>query len=163
MRVNAIVEDSIVDGPGLRLAVFVQGCSRGCPNCHNPQTHDPSGGYDISIDDIMAKRNPMLRGITISGGEPLNQAEEAYKLAVLAKTEGLDVWVYTGYSWDEVMDIPYGRELLAWTDVIVTEPFVEDRKSLGLKWRGSTNQHVIDVQTSLKMGTCVLWEGEQWK
>ena len=161
MRVNAIVDDSIVDGPGLRLAVFAQGCSRNCPGCHNPQTHDYNGGYYMDVDDIiaMARKNPLLRGITITGGEPLDQASEAALLAYAAQAEGLDVWVYTGYSWDEVMAMDEGKQLLYCTDVIVTEPFVEDRKSLGLKWRGSTNQHVIDVQLSLKVGACILWEG----
>ena len=161
MRVNAIVDDSIVDGPGLRLAVFAQGCKRNCPGCHNPQTHDYNGGYEISAIEIMgiARRNPLLRGITVTGGEPLDQMEGVLDLVYQAKEHGLDVWVYTGYSWDEVLAMPGGIRLLHFVDVIVTEPFVEDMKSLGLKWRGSTNQHVIDVQLSLKVGACILWEG----
>lgn len=160
MRINAIVDDSIVDGPGLRLAVFVQGCRRNCPGCHNPQTHDPDGGYDMDVEDIvaMAKKNRLLRGVTVTGGEPLDQIDDVAKLARLAKRKGLDVWVYTGYSWEDVLAMPSGKALLENVDVIVTEPFVEELKSLGLRWRGSTNQHVIDVQLSLRIGACVLWE-----
>ena len=104
LRINGIVNDSIVDGEGIRLTIFTQGCPHHCPHCHNPQTHDFKGGYDIEIKKIisMMKENLLLDGITLSGGEPMEQADTCAILAEEAKKMGLNVWVYTGYTWEEL-------------------------------------------------------------
>ena len=97
-RLSGIVNDSIVDGPGLRLAVFMQGCPYGCPGCHNPQTHDVMGGREADTEEVRAilKKNPLLDGLTLSGGEPLLQPQAAREMAEMAKAQGLNVWCYTG-------------------------------------------------------------------
>ena len=100
IRINGIVNDSIVDGPGLRLAVFVQGCSHRCPGCHNPQTHDPQGGAVRDTGEVirLMDANPLLDGITLSGGEPFEQAAACLALARAARERGLSVWAYSGYT-----------------------------------------------------------------
>ena len=97
-RLSGIVNDSIVDGPGLRLTVFMQGCPYGCPGCHNPQTHDVMGGREADTEEVraMLKKNPLLDGLTLSGGEPLLQPQAACEMAEMAKAQGLNVWCYTG-------------------------------------------------------------------
>lgn len=161
-QLSGLVNDSIVDGPGLRLSVFMQGCPYHCPGCHNPQTHDPQGGKAADTEDILAKlkSNPLLDGLTLSGGEPLLQPEAAAIMAEQAKDLGLNVWCYTGSTFEEILKSEskaVGR-LLSLLDVLVDGPFVEAQKSLDVVWRGSPNQRLIDVQASLKEGKTVLWQ-----
>jgi anaerobic ribonucleoside-triphosphate reductase activating protein len=160
VRISGTVNDSIVDGPGLRYAVFVQGCLKNCKGCHNPETHDPEGGHEESVENIIANmsKNPLLDGLTISGGEPFLQASECAKLAGLAHERGKSVWLYTGYTYEEVLMHEEFRPLLEETDVLVDGPFVESEKSYELHFRGSRNQRLIDVKRSLKEGKVVEWE-----
>lgn len=160
MRISGIVNDSIVDGPGLRYTVFVQGCHRNCPGCHNPATHDPAGGYEESVEAMIAglDRNPLADGLTISGGEPFLQAEDCTALAWLARRRGKSVWVYTGYTYEEILTNERFRQLLYETDVLVDGPFIESEKSYELHFRGSRNQRLIDVPASLEAGEVVLWK-----
>ena len=125
LRINGIVNDSIVDGEGIRLTIFTQGCPHHCPHCHNPQTHDFKGGYDIEIKKIisMMKENLLLDGITLSGGEPMEQADTCAILAEEAKKMGLNVWVYTGYTWEELQKESQ-KKLLCFTDVLVDGAFI---------------------------------------
>jgi len=157
MRVAGIVEDSIVDGPGLRFVVFTQGCNLRCEGCHNPDTWDLSGGADIPVDELIAqmRRNPLTDGLTLSGGEPFLQAAECVQLASAARELGLNVWTFTGYTFEQLLHEPECRELLELTDVLVDGPFVISERSLSLKWRGSRNQRVIDVVGSLRAGAVV--------
>lgn len=162
MRIADIVQDSIVDGVGLRLVVFTQGCMRNCPDCHNPKTHDPMGGREVSVDEIvgMMERNPLTDGLTLSGGEPFLQAEECALLASKTHELGLNVWCYSGYIYEELLeeaekDDDYAR-LLGQIDVLVDGMFVNNQKTLNLKWRGSSNQRLIDVKKSQKAGKVVL-------
>ena len=111
LRLAGVAEDSIVDGPGLRLAIFVQGCPHNCPGCHNPETHDSSGGYDFSVEDIIQKlqKNPLLDGITLSGGEPLCQPVPLVQLALSAQKMGKNAVSYTHLEFPIVIcqfDIP---------------------------------------------------------
>lgn len=101
IRIAGITQDSIVDGPGLRLAVFVQGCPHNCHGCHNPETHDFAGGRLIDTDEIIAMMdgNPLLSGITLTGGEPFCQPDACIELAKAARERGLSVWIYTGYTY----------------------------------------------------------------
>ena len=161
MRVSNTISDSIVDGPGLRLTVFAQGCPHRCPGCHNPGTHDPQGGREASLEELAAllSANPLLRGLTLSGGEPFAQAEACAALARLAHEKGLDVWAYTGYTYEELTQS--GRAdweaLLAETDVLVDGPFLQARKSYAALFRGSDNQRLIDVPATKKAGRVTLW------
>ena len=154
MRIANIVQDSIVDGPGLRFVVFVQGCTHGCKGCHNPDTHDPTGGYEISVAEIldMIRKNPLVSGVTISGGEPFDQAWECARLARGASEMGLNVWVYTGYWFEDIYEanLPEWDLLLEWTDVLVDGPFIESMKSYEAKFRGSWNQRMIWVPASFE-------------
>jgi len=161
LRMFGASNDSIVDGPGLRLAVFVQGCSHDCPGCQNPESHDPAGGYDQSVESLVhaLDGNPLLDGVTFSGGEPMEQAGELIALADAAHERGLNVWCYTGYLFEQVRDgkpSADAAELLKHIDVLVDGPFVQDKRSLDLRWKGSSNQRVIDVPASLNSDEVVL-------
>ena len=149
IRIAGIAEDSIVDGPGLRLTVFVQGCPHHCLGCHNPETHDPDGGKLMDTAEIIAKMdaNPLLDGITLSGGEPFMQPVACVELAKAAHERGLNVWCYTGYTIEAIMG---GRDngkrgLLKHIDVLVDGPYIDSQRTLELPWRGSKNQRVINV------------------
>lgn len=161
IKISGIVNDSIVDGAGLRLTIFTQGCSHGCKGCHNPETHDFSGGYWVDTDDIMkvAAENPLLDGITLSGGDPMEQAAPCATLAEQAHAIGLNVWTYTGYTWEQLLaEQNVDRmALLHHTDILVDGPFVEDQRSLELQFCGSKNQRLIDVKASLEQNTIILW------
>lgn len=162
MRIAGIIKESIVDGPGIRMVVFAQGCKHKCPGCHNPETHSFSNGYYIDIDEIveMVKKDPLLDGITLSGGEPFHQGKVCGILAERIKEMGLNVVTYTGYTFEEIMneiDINQGwRRLLYATDILIDGRFILEEKSLLLKFRGSKNQRIIDVKKSLENNMLVL-------
>ena len=117
MRIANTVSDSIVDGPGLRFTVFTQGCPHRCPGCHNPDTHDPAGGREAAVEELAEKllSNPLTDGLTLSGGEPFCQAEDCARLAAIAREKGLNVWVYTGYTYERLIagEVPGAMELLS--------------------------------------------------
>lgn len=154
---SPIITDSIVDGPGLRMVVWTQGCIHNCKGCHNPQTHNLDSGYEISIQDIKEKIKSLKlqRGITLSGGEPFLQPKALTEIAKEAKVNNLDVWAYTGFKFEQLLDKknPYyfdNLNLLRQVDVLVDGKFVESKRDISLKFRGSSNQRIIDVQKSLK-------------
>ena len=157
LRISGIVNDSIVDGPGIRLTVFTQGCLFNCPNCHNPQTHDLNGGYDQEISEIMAliENNSLLDGVTISGGEPFLQPKALLNLVKQIKSLSLSVMVYSGYTFEQLINDTTKRALLQEIDYLVDGLFIEKLKSLELLYRGSSNQRLIDVQASLKANRVV--------
>ncbi len=154
LRVAGIVEDSIVDGPGLRLTVFAQGCGRRCPGCHNPDTWDPSAGTEVETENIleMMTANPLLDGLSLSGGEPFDQAAAFAGLARGARKKGYHVMAWSGYTFEELARDPVRRQLLEAVDVLVDGPFVLEERSLDLPWRGSKNQRVLDAARSLAEG-----------
>ena len=161
MRIASTIADSIVDGPGLRFTVFTQGCPHRCPGCHNPDTHDPAGGREVSLEELEGQiaANPLIQGLTLSGGEPFLQAGECAKLARWARARGLNVWVYTGYTYEQLLergDVDT-LELLHAAHVLVDGPFVLQRKSYAALFRGSANQRLIDLPASLARGQAVLW------
>ena len=160
IRIAGTVNDSIVDGPGIRFSIFTQGCSHHCPGCQNPQTWSFDGGELVDTDDLLAKiaKNPLLKGITLTGGEPFEQAEPLISLCEACRARGLDVWAYSGYTFEQLIDGAAGeaaKELLGLCDVLVDGLFVESLQSYDLKWRGSSNQRVIDVPASLAAGEVV--------
>ena len=161
IRLAGLVNDSIVDGPGFRYTIFTQGCPHHCEGCHNPQTHDFAAGYDGDTDEIVKvfSKNILLSGITLSGGEPFCQAVPCAELARRAHKIGLNVWAYTGYTLEQLMngfDVhPEWRELLEQVDVLVDGRFELSRRTLECKWRGSSNQRLIDAKASLAAGHAV--------
>lgn len=161
LRIADIVNDSIVDGPGIRLTVFVQGCIHNCKGCHNPNTHSFDGGKIIDTDFILNKffENPLLDGITFSGGEPLLQVEPLSIIAKKIKESGFNVIVYTGFTWEKLMENKENYVgLLKYTDILIDGPFIESQKSYDLMFKGSANQRVIDVFKSLNENKVVLYE-----
>lgn len=162
ISLSGVTGDSIVDGPGLRLTIFTQGCLHNCPGCHNPQTHDPEGGSWADTEDILAAaaENPLLDGITLSGGDPFLQPVPCLALAEGAHKIGLNVWTYTGYTWEALWEenAPEKIALLKETDVLVDGPFLLAERSLELQFCGSRNQRLIDVKKSLAEDKVVLWE-----
>ena len=166
IRIAGTVNDSIVDGPGLRYAVFVQGCSHHCPGCHNPETHDPMGGHSEDTDQLIErmKKNPLLSGLTLSGGDPLEQSKPCLELAKAAHQSGLNVWCYTGYVWEDLLrkNDPDQMALLKEVDVLVDGPFIQAQRSLELNYCGSKNQRLIDVPASLRDNRVALWTPPVW-
>ncbi len=151
IRIAGIEEESIVDGPGIRLVVFTQGCNHHCIGCHNPETHSFDGGELVDINKIvdMVKDNPLLDGITLSGGEPFEQAIECSILAKKVKELGLNVVTYTGYTFEEILQNNRFRNLLLQTDILIDGEYDISKKSMMLQFRGSTNQRIIDVKRYL--------------
>ena len=165
LRVAGLVNDSIVDGPGFRFAVFVQGCPHHCPGCHNPQSHDPDGGEVVTLEEIRTRiaKNPMLSGVTFSGGEPFEQAEALAELGRWVKAQGLELAVYTGYTFEQLLEKPGARELLDVTDTLIGERFELSQKGLLVGCKGSKNQGVLDVQKSLAAGQAVPDTSDRWE
>ena len=155
VRISGIVEESIVDGPGLRFTVFTQGCPHHCHGCHNPQTHDFNGGRMMDIDDIFLQyqENPLLSGITFSGGEPFCQPEPLYHLALKVKALGHNVMTYSSYTYTALCKMAaedsHFKDLLSVTDILVDGPYIEVLRDLELKYRGSSNQKIIILNKSL--------------
>lgn len=163
MRMYGLEQNSYVDGPGIRMAIFFQGCLHKCEGCHNPGSWPMYGGDKVDTNDLMKKmaNDPLLDGITLSGGEPFLQPQPALALARFARQRGLSVWCYTGYTFEQISEWQDNRKtLLQNIDVLVDGPFKLEEKSLDIPWRGSRNQRLIDVQKSLEKGEVVLYDAE---
>ncbi|MBR2833314.1 MAG: anaerobic ribonucleoside-triphosphate reductase activating protein [Bacilli bacterium] len=150
--------DSIVDGEGVRTVVWTQGCSHNCKGCHNPTTHDFKGGFEVDTKELIEEIIELegQEGITFSGGDPMFQTEACIEIAKYAKENNLDIWCYTGFKFEDIVNIPKFREFLKYIDVLVDGKFIEEEKSLNLDFRGSRNQRIIDVEKSLKKGKAVV-------
>jgi len=150
--------DSIVDGEGIRTVIWTQGCSHNCPGCHNPATHDFKGGFLTDTDEIN-KELSLLKaqtGITFSGGDPLFQVEACTLIAKHAKKIGMNVWCYTGFTFEDLIKSKKNIEFLKYVDVLVDGKFIMAERSLNVDFRGSRNQRIIDVPTSLEEGRVIL-------
>lgn len=152
--------DSIVDGEGVRTVVWTQGCPHACKGCHNPQTHDFNGGVEVDVEEVIEvlKEFKHQDGITLSGGDPVCQSEACYEISKAAHERGLNVWCYTGFTYEAMLQSPSKRKLLEEIDVLVDGKFILEEKSYDLYFRGSKNQRIIDVQRSLKEERVVLVE-----
>lgn len=164
MRYHNITKDDMLNGPGLRTVLWVAGCNHNCPECHNPITWDIRGGLPFdqkAREELFAElEKDYIAGVTLSGGDPLHprNREEIGVLAAEIRNRfpGKTIWLYTGYTWEQICDLPLIRSL----DVVVDGEFVVKLKDNSLHWKGSSNQRVIDVQRSLLMGQAVLLEEE---
>ena len=158
IRLAGIECDSVTDGPGIRLVLFLQGCPHQCCGCHNPDTWDYSGGRGYSFTDIhrLIQAYYYSAGVTFSGGEPFLQARALARLGKQIKEAGYTIVTYSGYRFEELVA---GRstqdgwgELLQVTDILIDGPYVEARKSVSLPFRGSDNQRLISVPQTLDSG-----------
>ncbi|MCR5467969.1 MAG: anaerobic ribonucleoside-triphosphate reductase activating protein [Lachnospiraceae bacterium] len=161
MKLAGMVAHSMVDGPGVRFVIFFQGCIHGCKGCQNPDTWNSEGGETVLISDVIEKirGTKYLDGITLSGGDPLLQAEAAMLISKAAKEMGLDVWCYTGWTYEDIQSGKAGEEAknaLAYMDVLVDGPFVEEMMEGDHIFRGSANQRLIELNETRKMGSIVL-------
>ena len=160
MRYHNITKDDMLNGDGLRTVLWVAGCSHGCKNCHNPITWDICGGIpfdDAAREELFAELSqPYISGVTMSGGDPLHMANRDEIGALIKEIHETfpdkTIWIYTGYLWEEVKDLPF----MPLADVLVDGPFIEEQKDTALHWKGSANQRVIDVKQSLAEGRVVL-------
>lgn len=159
VQVAGVVNESVTDGPGFRTAIFFQGCSHHCPGCHNPQTWSFDGGNTLEIEELISQihYSPLIKGITLSGGDPFYQAKAAALIARDCKNHEKDVWAYTGFTWEQLMGEGDAdkMDLLKVCDVLVDGPFVQSLMSFDLPFRGSSNQRLIAVQQSLRRGALV--------
>lgn len=165
INVAGIVGESIVDGPGIRLTVFCQGCPHHCPGCQNPETWEFSERTRMEPQDIlsMVKKNPLIRGVTLSGGEPFSQAAEHAELAKLLHENGYEVAAYSGYTFEQLLDgTPEQMKLLENIDILVDGPFLMEQRTLEARFRGSKSQRIINVPQSLKEHRAVLETAERW-
>lgn len=164
LRIAGTVRNSIVDGPGIRYVIFTQGCPHHCPGCHNPQTHDPAGGQDADIEDILTQiqSDPLISGVTFSGGEPFMQPAALLPIAEAVKKQGKHLMIYTGFLYEDLLKMQETdasvRDLLALADVLVDGPFLLARRDLTLPYCGSDNQRVIDLPKTREKGEIVLYK-----
>ncbi len=164
IRVANYINDSITDGPGLRFTLFVQGCTHCCKGCHNPSTWDLNAGTLMTPEEIFEqfKDNILLSGVTFSGGEPFLQAKQLIPLAKMIKDSGLELAIYSGFTFEEIINDPEKKELLSYAQTLIDGRFELENRSLCLKFKGSTNQRIIDAQASLFKGEVILETGERW-
>ena len=165
LNLSGLVQDSIVDGPGIRTTIFSQGCPHHCPGCHNPETWDFGCGTDMEVERLVdiVRSNPLCRGVTFSGGEPFAQSEGFAKLARLLKEKGYEVASYTGYTFEELLTgSEEQKQLLQTLDILIDGPFLQAEKSLEIAFRGSRNQRILDVPKSLAAGEAVQTTSKRW-
>lgn len=166
MNYHNISYPDMNNGDGLRVVLWLSGCDHNCPNCQNPQTWNPEGG--ILFDEAAKKElfrelnEDYISGITFSGGDPLhrNNLKEVYELIreIHKNLQNKSIWLYTGFSWEEIINSKSDRnKIIRLCDVLVDGRYIETCRDISLKWRGSTNQRVIDVQKSLQSGEVILW------
>lgn len=152
LRISGVIEESIVDGPGFRYVIFTQGCPHGCPGCHNPQTHDFNGGTLIDPLCLLPEidENPLLSGVTFSGGEPFVQPKALLPLAREIKKRGLHLLIYSGYTYEQLSALARTdqaiAELLRLCDTLIDGPYVEEERDLTLQFRGSANQRILQLR-----------------
>lgn len=160
LQIAGIIDDSVVDGPGVRYTIFTQGCSHCCPGCHNPETHDYNGGTSVKIDDLMADivRFKYIKGVTLSGGEPFDQPEALTELVARLKNKGYDVLLFSGYTFEEIIQDSAKIQALNHIDTLIDGRFDIKQHAPTLRFSGSSNQRVIDVRQSMAKGQIHLKE-----
>ena len=146
LRVLDILHGTVVDGPGLRSSIYFAGCKHHCPGCHNPESWDFSGGVEKTVDEIFYEIEKNGFNVTLSGGDPLFQdVDELTSLVKKIKSLGLNIWLYTGYTIEKVLDLNIYNELLKYIDVVVEGPFVMEKRDTSLFYRGSSNQRIVKI------------------
>lgn len=143
LRILDIVAGTTVDGPGLRTSVYFAGCSHKCPGCHNPQSWDFKGGNEITVDELLERIRFERFNVTFTGGDPIYQIDNLIELAKSINDYGLTIWLYTGFTIEELEGIAKWQELKPFIEAVVDGPFIESRRDIGLQFRGSDNQRII--------------------
>lgn len=160
IRLAGVVKESYTDGVGIRYTIFMQGCKHGCHNCQNPETWDFEGGYNASIPELVTDilEDPLLDGITLSGGDPMYQPNTVLELIneLRNRNSELTVWLYTGFTYEDCLADPDKLEVLKHIDILVDGPYQDNLRALHLRFRGSSNQRIIDVKESLKQQRVIL-------
>ena len=162
VRLAGIAYESLVNGPGMRRVFFAQGCKHNCKGCFNPETHNFDGGEIMDMDELIKDvlDNPLLKGVTFSGGDPIEQSHSFSYMANIFKSSNLNIWCYTGYKFEDLlkkMELDKSiKDLLNNIDVLVDGKFEINNKKEGLKFKGSSNQRIIDVKKSLESGEIVV-------
>ena len=163
MNLLGTYSETIVDGEGIRFSIYLAGCSHHCPGCHNPESWNPGAGEELTEEKIQSiireiKANPLLDGVTFSGGDPFFHPEAFLLLLKRVKEEtGMNVWCYTGYTYEEIKAQPRLSAALDYIDVLVDGPFKQEQKNISLAFRGSENQRVIDLKKSLQEKEVILY------
>jgi len=167
IRIAGIVKESIVDGPGLRYVVFAQGCPHHCKGCHNEAALDFAGGQEYETEKIIMdiEKNPLLAGVTFSGGEPFSQPEAFFELAAKLKEKNMNIVTFSGYTYEELVTLSDEndaiRGLLDLTDILIDGRFVLEKRDLTQKFKGSSNQRYIDMNGTRVQGTLVVLDGSE--
>lgn len=159
LRVLDIVGGTTVDGPGLRTSIYFAGCTHHCPGCHNPHSWDAGGGTEMTIDEIVKIVEDNDFNVTLSGGDPLMNPENIASLARRLKENGRTIWCYTGYTYEQIAGNERFTPLLEMIDVLVDGPFIEAKRDISLRFRGSSNQRLIDLHHS-RPGQIAEWRDE---
>ena len=166
MNYHNIKTDDMLNGDGLRATCWVSGCSIGCFNCYNPQTWDFNSGIPFT-DDTMQEilydlSKPYIKGLTLSGGHPLDPHNALKVLEIVKRVKMVfpnkDIWIYSGYVWEDIIKDETLREILKYTDVLVDGAYVDELRDISLAFRGSSNQRIIDVPKSLEQNKVILWQ-----
>ena len=160
MKVNVldIVRGTTVDGPGFRTSVYMAGCRHACPGCHNPQSWDFNGGTLMDIEELMAVVEEEDWDVTLTGGDPMYHPGAVMEIARRVHELGHDIWVYTGFTWEDLIKKEELSNVLRLIDVIVDGPYHAAERDTDLLFRGSRNQRIIDVASSLESGRVMEWQ-----
>lgn len=156
-RILEIIKGTTVDGPGFRTSIYMSGCSHKCQGCHNPQSWDENSGEEMSLEEIMAIVEEEDFDVTLTGGDPLYNPEHTRVLVESIKEKGYNVWIYTGYTWEEILSSEKLMSAIKKADVLVDGPYVESLRDLDLLFRGSSNQRLIDIKRTIRDGRIVLY------
>lgn len=161
LRIHKIIKGTTVDGPGFRTSIYFAGCDHQCPGCQNPQTWDPESGYDVDMIDLIEEIKEAEMDVTLTGGDPLYQYAGIEELCRRLTGIGIGIWLYTGYTFEQILSRFNSSGLLNYIDVVVDGPFIEAERDINLLFRGSKNQRLIDVKkTKENGGEIVIWESD---
>ncbi len=152
-----IIAGTTVDGPGLRTSIYFAGCEHKCLDCHNPQSWNAKAGVSMAVDDVMKQIIENDFNVTFSGGDPMLQVDNLIELAKRVKSIGKNIWCYTGYTYEEVLNSSKLKTILPYIDVLVDGRYEKELRDTELLFRGSSNQRLIDVTRSLESGSVVIW------